>query len=239
MTDCMVGSEHIVKGDHTVRAFDADLASLVRMVAELNAAVEKQLRDAVEALIGEDAKLAETVIEREAPRVAIQRQMESDAVLLIARRQPVAYDLRLIVATWETALELSRVGDVARSTAELALKLDHPTSMPEPAKGLRRITRVALRRLNDAVESLVRGDAEKAEGLWRSDHEIDSIYNSLCREFLTYMMADPASGPSALHLLACAKSIESIGDNVTNVADAVHYLVAGRRIEGGLAGLGS
>ena len=95
------------------------------------------------------------------------------------------------------------------------------------------MARAASRRLRDVVKSLVHGDAAKAQTLWRTDNEIDEMYASLCRELLTYMMADPGAMPTAINLLFCAKSVESVGDHVTNIADAVHYLVEGRRIEAG------
>lgn len=217
---------------HTVKAFDADLANLSRMLSELGDLVDKELKDAVEAVIRNDGELANAAIASDQAVDALHRQIEDHAITLIARRQPVAYDLRLIVAAWETAIELKRVGDLAKDIAEHAIEIGGGHSLPQQMKGLRRIARAALRRLREAVDSLVHGDAAKAEKLWRSDHEIDSIYTSLCRELLTYTMAETNSSPSAIRLLFCAKSIESIGDNITNITDAVHYAVHGHRIDG-------
>src|SRR5262249_26097181 len=155
------------------------------------------------------------------------RDIEANVILVIARRQPVAHDLRFIIAVWETAIELNRVSGIARSIAKRTLGV-HP--IPQSTWGLRRITHVALRRLREVVDSLVLSDAAKADDLSRSDNEIDSVYSSVCRELLTYMMADPSTSPSVIQLLFSAKSIESIGDNVTNIADAVHYFAQGQRI---------
>jgi phosphate transport system protein len=223
--------------DHTVKAFDADLDRLMKMTATLGEQVEATFRDAVEALLRRDDKLAADTIARDRSNDALHREIEADAVLLIARRQPVAYDLRLIVAIWETAIELSHIGALAKSLAGRPAAPASGDVLAVPARSLRRIARAALRRLHGVVDSLIRADAAKAESLWRSDHEIDTIYSSLCRELLTYMMSDPQVSPAAVNLLFCAKSIESIGDHVTNIADAVHYLVEGRRIDGtGAAG---
>ena len=219
--------------EHTVKAFDADLANLARMIAELRERVEKELKDAVEALISNDGKLAKAVLDLDESNTAMSRDIEANVVLLIARRQPVAYDLRFIVAIWETAIELSRVSGIARSIVKRVIALGDVGPMPQLAWGLRRITRAALRRLREVVDSLILADAEKAEGLSAADHGIDLIYGSLCRDLLTYMMADPNASPTVVQLLFCAKSIQSIGDNVTNIADAVHYLVQGRRIGAG------
>jgi phosphate transport system protein len=216
---------------HTVKAFDADLANLLRLVAELRDLVEKELKDAIEAVIRGDGEFAKATIELDRANNALHRQIEDQAVTLIARRQPVAYDLRLIVAVWETAIELNRVGNLARGIASHTAETGKDHALREQMKSLRRIGRAALRRLREAVDSLMDGDVEKADRLWRSDHEIDSIYTSLCRELLTYIMADTTSNPAAIGLLFCAKSIESIGDNIANITDAVHYMVHGQRLE--------
>jgi phosphate transport system protein len=217
--------------DHTVKAFDADLSNLLQMIAKMGELVETEFKTAVESLVRRDQKLVQQVIGLDESNDALHREIETNAIALIARRQPVAYDLRLVVAVWETAIELNHIGDLALSIATRKSALGVELPMPEPAKAVRRIARAALRRLRDAVHSLVVGDVAKAEGLWRSDHEMDTLYGSLCRELLTYMMADPSATPTAVNLLFCAKSVESVGDHVTNIADAVHYLVQGRRIE--------
>jgi len=217
--------------DHTVKAFDADLANLLQKIAQMGELVESEFKTAVESLVRRDQKLVQQVIGLDETNDALHREIETNAIALIARRQPVAYDLRLVVAIWETAIELNHIGDLALSIATRKSALGVELPMPEPAKGVRRIARAALRRLRDAVNSRVAGDVAKAEGLWRSDHEMDTLYGSLCRELLTYMMADPGATPTAVNLLFCAKSVESVGDHVTNIADAVHYLVQGRRIE--------
>jgi phosphate transport system protein len=216
--------------DHTVKAFDADLDKMMRMIAVMGDLAEKELKDAVEALVRRDAELARSVIALDETNLTMQREVETDATLLIARRQPVAYDLRLIVAVWETAIEPRRVGAIARNIAKSAIALGGEHQMPQPVDALRRFARAASKRLRDAVKSLVRGDAAKAQTLWRTDNEIDEMYAGLCRELLTYMMADPNMSPSAVHLLFCAKNIELIGDHVTNIAEAAHYLAQGERI---------
>ena len=216
--------------DHTVKAFDADLAKMTHMIAAMGDRTEQELKDAVEALLNRDLELANSVIALDETNEATQREIEASATLLIARRQPVAYDLRLIVAVWETAIELKRVGALAKNIAKSVVALRGDYDMPQPANALRRFARVASRRLRDVVESLVHGNAAKAQNLWRTDNEIDEMYAGLCRELLTYMMADPTMSPSAVQLLFCAKNIELIGDHVTNIAEAAHYLAQGQRV---------
>jgi phosphate transport system protein len=216
--------------DHTVKAFDADLAKMTHTITAMGDLTERQLKDAVDALLNRDLELARNVIAHDESNAIMQRDIESDATLLIARRQPVAYDLRLIVAVWETAIELRRVGALARNIAKSVVALGGDYEMPQPANALRRFARAASQRLRDVVESLLRGDAAKAQSLWRTDTEIDEMYAGLCRELLTYMMADPTVSASAVQLLFCAKNIELIGDHVTNIAEAAHYLAQGQRI---------
>jgi phosphate transport system protein len=216
--------------DHTVRAFDADLANLARMVAEMHEQVEEQLKDSVEALIRNDDRLVKRVLALDESNAALNRNIEANVILVLTRRQPVAHDLRFIIAIWETAIELSRVSGIARGTVNRAIILGNFHPLPSAAQGLRRITNAAVRRLREVVNSLVLADTAKADGLSRSDYEVDSVYSSVCRELLTYMMADPSTSPSVVQLLFSAKSIESIGDSVTNIADAVHYFAQGQRI---------
>ena len=216
--------------DHTVKAFDADLANLARMIAEIHEQVEKELKDAVEALIRKDNKLMKAVLVTDESIAAMSRDIEANVIQLIARRQPVAQDLRFIIAVWETAIELNRVSGIARSIVKRASAVGNIHSFPQSARGLRRITSAALRRLREVVNSLVLADTTKAEGLSVSGFGFGSVYSSVCRELLTYMMANPSTSQSVIELLFSAKSIESIGDNATNIADAVHYYVEGERI---------
>lgn len=216
--------------EHTVKAFDAELAKLTGMITIMGDLVEKQLSDAVEALVRRDLALAKSVVAVDQNNEAMQRDVEAHATLLIARRQPVAYDLRLIVAVWETATELRRVGALARNIARSVIALDGKYEMPQPTYALRRLARAASERLREVVKSLIDGDGTKAQSLWRTDTEIDEMYAGLCRELLTYMMADPHMSPSAVQFLFCAKNIELIGDHVSNIAEAAHYLAQGHRI---------
>ena len=222
--------------DHTVKAFDTDFAKLAQLIAELRERVEKELKDAVEALIRNDDKLVKAVLVIDESAAATCRDIEANVILLIARRQPVAHDLRFIVAVWETAIELNRVSGIARSIAKRAVTLGvHPFG--QSAWALRRITHAALRRLREVVNSLVLADTAKAPRLSVSGYGMDSVFSSICRELLTYMMADPSTSASVVQLLFSAKSIVSIGDNATNIADAVHYFVQGQRISRATEGL--
>ena len=165
--------------DHTVKAFDADLAKMTRMIAEMGDLTERELQDAVDALLNRDLELAKNIVALDQANETMQRDIEADATLLIARRQPVAYDLRLIVAVWETAIELRRVGRLASNIARSVITLGGDYAMPQPANALRRFARAASQRLRDVVKSLIDGDEVKAQSLWRTDAEIDEFFNVL------------------------------------------------------------
>jgi phosphate transport system protein len=225
-------TDQIAKPDHTVKAFDADLDNLRRMITALSDLTGKELKDAVDALVRQDSKLARQVIEHDLSVDAMQRDIESSAVVTLARRQPVADDLRFIIAVWETAIELKHVAHLAKNIANSVIAYGDKKTLPRPVSGLRRMARSATRRLHDVVNCLVLADAAKAQDLWGSDSEIDEMYSALCRELLTYMMGDANTNVSMINLLFCAKNIEQIGDHIKNIADAVHYMVVGRRLAG-------
>jgi len=216
--------------DHTVKAFDADLAKLTAMVAALSDLTGKALNDAVEALVARNLDLAQSVVALDQTNETMQREIEEHATLVIARRQPVAYDLRLTVAAWETGTELRRVGKLASNIARSVIALGGNYELPEPVQALRRLARAATDRLREAVKSVVDGEVSEVADLWRTDNEIDEMYAALCRELLTYMMSDPDTSPLAVQFLFCAKNIELIGDHVANIAEAANYLVHGQRI---------
>lgn len=218
--------------EHTVKAFDADLAELVGLIGELRDLTQRQLTDGVEAFVGQDLELAAKVIALHDSNETMQRKIEAAAILTIARRQPVAHDLRLIIAIWEVAIELGRIGELGKSIAECTAALGGQYRISRSAKGLRRVVRVASRRLQQAVSSLTQADAAAVRDLWGADQEIDDLYSSLCREILTYTMAETSPNPSTIHLLVCAQNVARVGDHIANITDAAHYLVHGRRIDG-------
>ena len=216
--------------DHTTKAFDADLNELIRMIAEMGGLAEREIVQAIEALTRRNVELAAQVIEFDAAVDDLQREIESKAVATIARRQPVAVDLRSIIAVLRAANELERIADLAKNIAKRVIALNGSYPAARPALGLRRMATLALQQLHDILDSLAVGDDAKAMQVWQGDHVIDAMYTSLFREVLTYVMEDPGSIAFSIHLLFCAKNIERIGDHVTNIAEAVHYMIEGHPI---------
>ena len=213
--------------DHIVRAYDEDLSNLKTMLAQMGGLVEQQLDAALDALSRRDTALADRVIQNDETVDVLEHQVEEKAILVIAKRQPMARDLREIMVAIRLASDLERIGDLAKNTA----KRTHAMSDQLPRKlmaGVIRMGRLAQQELNSILDAYMRSDAQKALDVWRSDEELDALYNSIFRELLTYMMEDPRNISLCTHLLFGAKNMERIGDHATNIAENIHYLVHGK-----------
>jgi phosphate transport system protein len=214
--------------EHTIRAFDADLGELARMVAEMGGLAEKEIADSVMALARRDVELAQKVIALDPSVDNLQRAIEEKAILTIARRQPMAVDLRDIVGSLRVSNDLERIGDLAKNIAKRVLALDADISFSQVVRGVEEMTKLVLAQVKRVLDAYASRDVEKALEVWRRDEEIDAVNNSLFRELLTYMMEDPRNITSCTHLLFCTKNIERMGDHATNIAETVHYMVEGR-----------
>jgi phosphate transport system protein len=216
--------------EHTIKAFDADLQDLGRMIAEMGGLAERQISDALEALNRQDAALGDAIIATDARIDALQREIEEKAVLTIARRQPMGTDLRDIVGALRVSNDLERIGDLAKNIAKRVGVVSGELNLPTVMRGVEHMTEMALAQVKDVLDAYARRDVAKAVQVWRSDGEIDAVNNSLFRELLTYMMEDPRSISVCIHLMFCAKNIERIGDHATNVAETIYYMVEGRML---------
>ena len=216
--------------EHTIKAFDADLQDLVRVVAEMGGLAEKQIGDAFEALDKRDLALAERVVADDAKIDALQREIEEKAILTIARRQPMAVDLREIVGALRVSNDLERIGDLAKNIAKRVGALEGDFRPQQVLRGVEHMTDLVLTQIKDVLDSFARRDTAEAMAVWRSDEEVDAVNNSLFRELLTYMMEDPRDISYCIHLLFCAKNIERMGDHATNIAETVYYMVEGHAI---------
>ncbi|MCC6889490.1 MAG: phosphate signaling complex protein PhoU [Hyphomicrobiales bacterium] len=215
---------------HTAKAFDVDLQDLARMVAEMGGLTETLIADAVDALVKRDTDRARRVIAADAAVDALQREIEDRAVLTIARRQPMAVDLRQIVAAMRIASDLERIGDLAKNIAKRVLPLTgdfHPHTL---IRGVEHMVTLVLAQLKQVLDSYAARDVEQALAVWRGDEEVDAICTSLFRELLTYMMEDPRHISFCIHLMFSAKNIERMGDHATNIAETVYFMVQGRPV---------
>jgi phosphate transport system protein len=215
---------------HTVKAFDTDLQDLARMVAEMGGLAEKQVADAVDALGRRDTGLAQRVTGADAQIDALQHAVEEKAVLTIARRQPMAVDLREIVSALRISNDLERIGDLAKNIAKRVIALNAEFPPPKLIRGVEHMTDLLLGQLKAVLNAYARRSVAEAMVVWRGDEEIDAVCTSVFRELLTYMMEDPRNITFCIHLLFCAKNIERMGDHATNIAETVHYMIEGKTV---------
>src|SRR6202140_1595630 len=176
---------------HTAKAFDTDLQDLGRMVAEMGGLAEKQVADSVDALAKRDSALAQRITQADANIDALQREIEDKAVLTIARRQPMAIDLRDIVGALRLSNDLERIGDLAKNIAKRVMVLDGELNLQKVMRGVEHMTELVLTQIKDVLDAYSRRDVAKALAVWRGDEEVDAVTNSLFRELLTYIMKDP------------------------------------------------
>jgi phosphate transport system protein len=213
--------------DHTIRAFDTDLRELTAKIVEMGGLVDRQIRDAVEALMKQDTALAKRVTGSREQVDGLQHEIEERAIVTIARRQPMAIDLRELVGALRIANDLERIGDYAENIAK---EVQQVTVEPvdETMLQLKRMVELALVQLARVVRSYERRDVAEALEVWRADVDLDALDNSLFRELITYMLEDPGNLAFCMHLMLCAKNIERVGDHATNIAETVYYIVEGR-----------
>jgi phosphate transport system protein len=212
---------------HTVTAFDDELKEIGRNVAEIGGMAEQMIDQAMAALKRSDTDRAATVIDEDSKIDHLQREIEEKSILLIARRAPVARDLREIVAAIRIASDLERVGDLAKNIAKRVIALEGQFKPQSLMHGVEHLAELSLEQLKNVLDAYGRRDVKLALSVWQRDEEIDALYTSLFRELLTYMMEDPRNIGFCTHLLFCAKNIERIGDHATNIAETVHYQITG------------
>src|ERR1700752_5138630 len=218
----------ITMGEHTAKAFDVDLQDIARMVAEMGGLAEKQVADAVEALARRDAERAQRAIALDPSIDALQGEVEEKAVLTIARRQPMAVDLRVIVSALRVANDLERVGDLAKNIGKRVAAINGDFHPQKLIRGVEHMSAMVLGQLKEVLDSYAGQDVPKALAVWRGDEGVDAMCPSLFRELLTYMMEDPRNITFCIHLMFCAKNIERMGDHATNIAETVYYMIEGR-----------
>jgi phosphate transport system protein len=215
--------------DHIARAFDADLEDLTRLVAEMGGLAEKSIADSVDALANKDIALAAQVVARDPAIDQLQREIEERAVLTIARRQPMAIDLREVVGALRICSDLERIGDLAKNIAKRVSQVAEGNLPSQTVmRGLEHMSTLVLAQLKRVLDSYATRNVGHALAVWEGDEEVDSLCTSLFRELLTYMAENPRSISICLHLMFSAKNIERMGDHATNIAETVHYMVEGR-----------
>ncbi len=214
-------------GQHIVSAFDRDLEQILALIMKMGGLVEVAILDGARSLETRDIELAEEVRKNDKRIDALEEQINEIAATTIAKRAPVATDLRMILSVLKINANLERVGDYAKNMAKRTSVLAEMPRMNGSEAGLRRMAKEVQGMLNDALDAFVQRDASLAEDVRSRDLDVDQMYNALFREFLTFMMEDPRNITPCMHLHFIAKNVERMGDHVTNICEQVIYLVTG------------
>lgn len=216
-------------GKHTVQSYDQELEELTSLIVAMGGTAEKQLVDAVEALVERDVELAQRVIDRDKTVDELEEQVDKKVVRLLATRQPVAIDLRIIAMGLKISNDLERASDYAAGIAKRAIRLAEQPQL-KPFVTIPAMAQICQSMLKEVLDAYVARDAAKAMRVWNRDEEVDAFYTSLFRELVTYMIEDPRRTQVCIDLMFCAKNLERIGDHSTNIAEKIHYMIHGEQI---------
>src|SRR5690606_9361721 len=214
---------------HIVKSYDQQIAFLTRTILEMGGLVEQQIAGAIEALVNRDAELAARVVEQDDQIDRMEEEIDQYALRLLATRQPMAIDLRLIAMAMKISNDLERIGDYSTNIAKRGARLAKEPPV-KPLYTIPRMAQISQAMVKDILDAYVERDADKALAVWHRDDEVDDMFVSLFRELLTYMMEDPRNISPCTELLFVAKNLERIGDHTTNIAEKIHYMIHGQRI---------
>lgn len=220
----------VIGGEHTVKAFDDDINRLRGLISEMGGRAELALTRAMTALNSGDLELAAEVIRDDKRIDALEAEVEQLAVEVIALRAPMADDLRELIASLKIVSVVERIGDYGKNIAKRVALLNESRSI-EAIPLLISMSQLVTGLVRDSLDSFARRDAELAKAVTVRDKPIDDFYNSIFRALVTFMMENPRSITESAHLLFVAKNLERIGDHATNIAEMVHYVVTGTRLE--------
>jgi phosphate transport system protein len=219
-----------MQSQHIVSAYDDELKFLARKIAAMGGQAERMVDQAIAALVNADPALGQRVIQDDVVLDEAQREIDDKAILIIARRQPMATDLREIIGAIRISADLERVGDLGKNIAKRVSAVAEGRQPNSLFRGLEALAELALTQLKEVLDVYASRSVERIGFVRDRDEQIDAMYTSLFRELLTYMMEDPRNITPCTHLLFVAKNIERIGDHATNIAETIYYIVTGEQM---------
>ncbi|TRW48087.1 phosphate signaling complex protein PhoU [Aliidiomarina halalkaliphila] len=217
------------KGKHISEQFDNELESVRNAVLSMGGMVEKQLTDALLAIESNDNELADAVLSNDKKINSLEMDIDGACTRIIAKRQPTASDLRLIVATLKTIADLERIGDEVKRLARVA-KESFSSDQKHLLVSLENLGQLVIQMLRQALDAFARMDGEAALEVHKSDGNIDRQYEAMMRQLMTYMMEDPRSIPKIMDVVWSARSLERIGDRCQNISEYIIYNVYGKDV---------
>ena len=216
--------------NHIMTQFDEELEEIRTQLMEMGGKVEQQLKDSIHAVIKADSSLAEEVIREERLVDEMEVDIDEACILIIARRQPAASDLRFVMMVTKAINDLERIGDEARKIANHAVILSEQDGLSQGYKEVRHLGDSVSGMLANALDAFARFDVEAAMKTLEEDAQVDLDYKSALRELVTYMMEDPRSISRAINILWVVRSLERIGDHAKNLCEQIVYVVKGKDI---------
>jgi len=215
--------------EHIVKSYDEELEQLNNAIVEMGGLAEVQIDAAIHAIVERDPDAAYRIIDDDDKVDELNYEIDNMAMRMLALRQPMALDLRNVVAALKISADLERIADYATNMARRAVPLCEVAPV-RPIHVIPRMGRLVMNMMKNVLDAYIEQDAEKAIGVWHADREVDEMYVSLFRELLTYMMEDPRRITPCTHVLFIAKNLERIGDHVTNICETIFFLVHGERM---------
>lgn len=216
--------------EHTSKQFDADLENIRTKVLQMGGLVEQQVERAMDGLASGEVFVIDQVIANDNRVNLLEVELDEACSHVIARRQPAASDLRMIMAVIKTITDLERIGDEAKKIAKMAKRIHEADAGFVPRIEMRHAAGLAANMLHKALDAFARLDVHAAAGVVREDAEVDREFKAIMRQLITFMMEDPRTISSSIEILFIAKSIERIGDHAKNMSEYVIYLVKGRDV---------
>ena len=211
---------------HTVKSFDDELEALDRNILEMSGLAEANLTAAVDALMKRDAEAATKIIEADERVDEYERKIETEALKLLALRQPMANDLRYVFGTVKMAGSLERVGDYAKSIAKRTIVLaEHPNILVP--QEIARLADLVIERLKDAIDAFANRDAAKAAAVWERDQQVDDLYARIMRTIISDMSGNAQTIECGAHFMFIGKNLERVGDHATNIAEVIEFQMSG------------
>ena len=218
--------------NHIMTQFDEELEEIRTRLMEMGGKVEQQLKNAILSIHKGDSKLAKDVIEQE-KFIDQMEDIDDSCILVIARRQPAASDLRLVMAVTKAVNDLERIGDEAKKIANHSIILSEKNNANSGYPEVRHIGASVSKMLSDALTAFARFDSEAALRTFNQDEQIDLEYKTALRELMTYMMEDPKSITDVINILWVVRSLERIGDHAKNLCEQIVFVVQGKDIRHG------
>ena len=215
---------------HISQQFNQDLSELRNQLLNMGGVVQRQVSDAVEALITNNSELADIVRTKDQEVDAMELMIDEDCTQLIARRQPAASDLRLVISIIKMVADIERIGDEACKIAKMAIRLTEDGKAPRGYVEIRHISDHVSQMVNGALDAFARFDVDVAFNIMKEDHSVDLEYKSAVRSLMTFMMEDPRSISQIHSVMWVLRALERIGDHACNIAEHVIYIVKGKDV---------